>query len=80
MAFSKSITEASLIKSSSDKILGTFNKTKEELVKLNNRLIGAIAINEEKILSLTEENSQMKALQNQHDSVISNIDKFLGNV
>ena len=80
MAFSKSITEASLIKSSSDKILGTFNKTKEELVKLNNRLIGAISVNEEKILSLAEENSQMKALQNQHDSVISNIDKFLGNV
>lgn len=81
MAFNNSvISESSLIKKSSDKILSTFTKTKEELSKLNLRLFSAITVNEEKIKSLTEENAQMELLKKQHDNVIENIEKFLGNI
>ena len=81
MAFNTTlVSESLLIKKSSDKILGAFTKTKEELAKLNTRLFSAITVNEEKIKSLTEENAQMTLLKKQHDNVIENIEKFLGNV
>lgn len=81
MAFNRSIvSNASLLKGLSDKILGSFTKTKTDLEKLNTKLESAISENDEQIKTLNEENSQMTLLKKQHDNVIENINKFLGNL
>lgn len=77
MAFTKTITVA-LLKAQSSKILASFTKTKEELVKMNETLAKGVKENEDQIKSLRDENDQMNALAAQHANIISNISNFLG--
>jgi len=78
MTFTKTITaKADLLKAQSNKILASFTKTKEELLKMNETLSKGVQENENQIKVLRDENDQMNALAAQHANIISNITNFL---
>lgn len=78
MTFTKTITaKADLLKAQSNKILASFTKTKEELLKMNETLSKGVQENENQIKVLRDENDQMNALAAQHTNIISNITNFL---
>lgn len=80
MAFNKTIvSKLGLFQIQSSKILSSFTKTRDELVKLNESLDSNIADNEKQMASLQEEIIQLDLLKGQHKKVILNIDTFLNN-
>lgn len=80
MTFSKTITsKLGIFQLRSSKILSSFTKTRDKLVKLNESLDSNIAANEKQMNSLQNEIIQLDLLKGQHKKVILNIDAFLNN-
>lgn len=77
MTFKTVTAKAALLQAQSSRILSTFTKTKNELIKLNETLAKGVQENEVQILALADENAQMNNLATQHAKIISNIDSFL---
>jgi hypothetical protein len=77
MTFKTVTAKAALLQAQSSRILSTFTKTKNELLKLNETLVKGVQENEEQIVALRLENDQMNALAAQHANIISNITNFL---
>ena len=71
-----SISGLAKLLADSSKILSSFSKTREELVKLNNSLGETIQSHKTKIDALEQERLQMNSLVIKHSKVIDNIDKF----
>lgn len=80
MAFTKTTSIVDLLSNQSAKILNTFTKTKEDLLALNSTIFESKRKNDEKIAELQAQNENLAELKNRHDSVILNINKFLGTV
>lgn len=80
MTFTKTVaSKLGLFQIQSGKILSSFTKTRDELVKLNELLEVNIVENEKQVASLQEEIIQLDLLKGQHKKVILNIDAFLNN-
>ena len=78
MAFGTFVTsKAGLLQAKSSKILSSFVKTREELVKLNQSLDEGITEHSTTLQSIKTEIEQMNTLKAQHSKVITNIDTFL---
>lgn len=70
-------TKAALLQGKSSKILSSFHKTKEDLMKLNQDLDQGISEHEEQMAELKAQTDAMAVLKQQHQKVILNIDAFL---
>ena len=82
------VSKVASMQAQSSRILGTFTRTKNELMNLNQTLADNVAANEASVVALElahaiavatlkEENVNMSLMASQHANIISNIDRFL---